>query len=118
MRSYVSNSVYRTKGAHYIYFIAAPDADVVKIGIAGDPKRRFRTIQACSPVRLELVLFVRGTIFDERHLHERFAAHRVHGEWFRYHSDILSLIERLARLTERGARRALRNMQPAERVEA
>nr|WP_144036753.1 GIY-YIG nuclease family protein [Sphingopyxis witflariensis] len=43
-----------------------------------------------------------GTLKDERILHDRFAAHRLHGEWFERHPDILAEVERLSPHTPRG----------------
>jgi hypothetical protein len=64
-----------------VYVIAAPDG-TSKIGIAGDPEKRLRELQTGSPVLLTLVGAMPGGLALERLLHRRWAAHRIHGEWF------------------------------------
>lgn len=75
-----------------VYFIQA-DNGFIKIGVAKNPRARLRTLQAMSPVRLRLVLVLPGIgAKGEAELHERFAEHRSHGEWFCPASEILAYI--------------------------
>lgn len=61
----------------------------VKIGFtAGQVEGRQRQIESSAGVDLELMGSWRGTTGLERSLHERFAEHRVRGEWFTYEGDI------------------------------
>lgn len=78
----------------FIYFIGA-DSGPVKIGYSVNPKVRMRQLQAASPRRLKILAQVIGEPEDERAYHARFAAHRLHGEWFERHPDILAEIDRL-----------------------
>lgn len=68
-----------------IYVIWAEGTDLVKIGYTGgDPWDRLAKLQTGCPHRL--VLFKRaerGTRESEKRWHEKYAAQRVHGEWFR-----------------------------------
>jgi hypothetical protein len=63
-----------------VYFIEA--AGTVKIGTTTRLWARSRQLQASSPVRLAIVAVGVGDAVDEARLHERYAEHRSHGEWF------------------------------------
>ena len=76
-----------------VYFIGCEAA--IKIGKARNVKRRLGEIQALSPVRLQVLATTPGNLRLEKEYHKRFAAHRLHGEWFAPHPDILAEIERL-----------------------
>ncbi|MDH2429332.1 GIY-YIG nuclease family protein [Sphaerisporangium sp. TRM90804] len=69
-----------------IYFIQR--GDLIKIGYSENLARR---VQALHGDRVLLALA--GTRAHESALHELFKEHRVKGEWFRGHPDILSFIE-------------------------
>lgn len=78
----------------WVYFVRA-ETGQVKIGVATCTTRRLRGLQTCSPVRLHLEAQTRGGATLESQYHARFAAHRLHGEWFSPHPDILAEIDRL-----------------------
>lgn len=75
----------------FVYFIA-PEAvfirseeglRVVKIGYTRNhPKARMFQLQTGSPVGLELLAYIDGTIDLERAFHDAFAELRWQGEWF------------------------------------
>lgn len=75
-----------------VYF--ARLGSLIKIGISVDPERRCRNLNA------ELLVSCTGGMDLERKLHERFAAHRVRGEWFHpvaeLEQHIADLIEEIA----------------------
>lgn len=77
-----------------IYFIRASAA--VKIGMAKDAHRRLMVLQTSHPETLTLVATCPGGRVLESEYHARFAEHRLRGEWFAPHPDILAEIERLA----------------------
>jgi hypothetical protein len=77
-----------------IYFIRSPIA--VKIGMAKSAQRRLTVLQTSHPEPLELVATCEGGRALETEYHRRFAAHRLRGEWFSPHPDILAEIERLS----------------------
>jgi hypothetical protein len=77
-----------------VYFITS-SAGPIKIGHAKNPHRRMRDLQLAGPSELTLAAIVEGPVSLERSYHARFAEHRLHGEWFRPHPDILGEIERL-----------------------
>lgn len=77
------------------YFIG-PDEGPIKIGFTiGPVEQRMLALQVGSPVRLSIIASVAGPPKLERAYHRRFAAHRLHGEWFTRHPDILAEIARL-----------------------
>ena len=91
-----------------VYFVS--DGHAIKIGYASNPKARMRAHQTSCPRRLRLMAVARGGMGLERLYHERFAEHRIRGEWFRIHDDILAEVARLrlkrpgpARLSNRAA---------------
>lgn len=65
-----------------IYFIAAPDVGMVKIGKTNNLEQRFATLQNGCPVRLEVALTVQYTDALEHRIHRHLSEHRSHGEWF------------------------------------
>lgn len=76
-----------------VYFIRSPTA--VKIGMAKDANRRLTVLQTSHPEELALVATVPGGRELEAEYHARFAEHRVRGEWFAPHPDLLAHIEAL-----------------------
>jgi hypothetical protein len=79
-----------------VYFIS--DGHAIKIGFASSPKERMRAHQTSCPRRLRLMAVEKGGIGLERLYHERFAAHRIRGEWFHIHDDILAEVARLRKV--------------------
>jgi hypothetical protein len=76
-----------------VYFIQAEDGGPIKIGLAGDPTKRLSELQRTSPQRLRILATEPGSASHERELHERFAEHRLHGEWFAPCPELLALID-------------------------
>jgi len=73
-----------------VYFIQAGESGPVKIGKAGDPIARLKALQTGSAARLNLLAVIDA---DEHALHDRFADHRVAGEWFALVPEIAAMIE-------------------------
>lgn len=78
----------------HVYFIKSASGGI-KIGKANDVPKRLRALQTAHPVRLELLATCSGGRVREQWYHRRFARHRLHGEWFEPHRDILLEIDRL-----------------------
>lgn len=74
-----------------VYFIGA-ETGPIKIGIASNPVSRLRTLQTGHHERLELLATCDGGMTKERAYHDRFAAHRLSGEWFARAPEILAEI--------------------------
>lgn len=77
-----------------IYFVQAATGQI-KIGTALNVETRLAALRSHSPVALDLLFTMPGGYREERAYHTRFSAHRLHGEWFDPHPDILAEIERL-----------------------
>jgi hypothetical protein len=84
-----------TTGAQrYVYFIG--DASIaIKIGIAGSVQARVKMLQVASPIKLSILAARPGNLLMEQAYHSRFSAHRLHGEWFAPHPEILAEIEHI-----------------------
>jgi len=67
-----------------VYFIQSGEDGPIKIGwtSTGNPWGRCAALQTGSPEELEVVGFFVGPQSEERRLHEKFAEHRIRGEWF------------------------------------
>jgi hypothetical protein len=75
----------QTKKADQVYLIQMGEDNVYKIGISNAPGKRLQSLNTSSPFELKLVHhFVAEPAADaEAHLHTRFAAQHLSGEWFR-----------------------------------
>lgn len=77
-----------------VYFLKA--GDFVKIGIASSLRARVKALQTACPHPLETIGVIPvdlSSAYDvERELHEKFAGHRTHGEWFRYSDEIKAFV--------------------------
>jgi hypothetical protein len=78
-----------------IYFIGCDGVARIKIGYSQSEAVRLADLQCGSPVTLSILATVTGTMDNERDYHARFAAHRLHGEWFERCPEIEAEIERL-----------------------
>jgi len=78
-----------------VYFVGAKDGPI-KIGVANNAVNRLKSLQAASPATLSILAQTVGGQPREREYHRQFAAHRLHGEWFERHPDILAEIDRLS----------------------
>lgn len=73
-----------------IYYIACTATQRIKIGYTrGEPEVRLKQLQTGSASDLRLMACHQGTADDERALHERFATHRIRGEWFEVCDPVL-----------------------------
>jgi len=64
----------------------------IKIGWATDVEARRRQLQTSHHETLVVVRIIDGDLTTERWLHERFAEHRLRGEWFAFHDDMLTVV--------------------------
>lgn len=76
-----------------VYFMSCRNA--IKIGYARDPHKRVKEHQVSQPVPVGLMVTTPGGAELEREYHRMFAAHRIRGEWFADHQDILDEVRRL-----------------------
>ena len=73
-----------------VYIIRPAGADQVKIGYSANFAERFRSLQASSPVALEVLRTVPGSREVESWFHGQFADARKHGEWFDFRETMLT----------------------------
>lgn len=79
-----------------IYFIQNEGDKSIKIGYTGgDAQNRKRQLQTNHSSELHLLATCKGSLEYESALQHRFAKHRLRGEWFRPHPDILAFISKL-----------------------
>lgn len=82
--------------ATHVYFIQCVAGGPIKIGTAQDVDNRLKAIQACCPYPLRVLHVIQGASQAvEAKLHKRFAALRLHGEWFDANSELLTYIHKL-----------------------
>jgi Meiotically Up-regulated Gene 113 (MUG113) protein len=79
-------------GQPVVYFVSFDDALVVKIGWAGNLKRRIRTFRTSTVLEPTVHLAIAGDRVLERQLHKRFEADRIRGELFRLSPAIAEFI--------------------------
>jgi len=72
-----------------VYFIRAEPSGPVKIGSAVKPETRLRELQIGNAEPLRLMRSIEGGEPEERWMHHRFQEHRVRGEWFTFHEDMM-----------------------------
>jgi hypothetical protein len=75
-----------------VYFIQIGQSGPIKIGISSNVGQRFTDLSVACPWDLRLLCTKYGTEKDERRLHQRFAADRMRGEWFRPSARLLAFI--------------------------
>jgi len=68
----------------------------VKIGACTNPARRLRMLNTGSPVRLEMVASMPGSIELERRIHKALTAVRERGEWFTHGPLVAAVLEWMA----------------------
>lgn len=90
-----NEAVRRERARRWVYFIQGEAGGPIKIGISRDVERRRNELQRAERQPLKVLATIEGTMKDESALHQRFAAHRLHGEWFSPAADLLTHIANL-----------------------
>lgn len=80
--------------AGWCYFIESAEGRI-KIGYSGSPNSRLAHLRRETPYQLKIAAKVSGGRERECYYHHRFKEHRIEGEWFSCHPDILAEIARL-----------------------
>lgn len=76
-----------------VYFVRIGDDGPVKIGFTREgPAKRIAQLQQSCPWKLRMMGFVAGSKHHERALQERLQKHRMEGEWFAPHREVITLI--------------------------
>ena len=70
--------------------IQAGEGGPIKIGKANDLPKRLAGLQTANPSELRVIGWHPGKTYRfEGRLHTELAAHRIRGEWFHPHPDVL-----------------------------
>lgn len=89
------------QAAHYVYFLTCREVDVIKIGFASvDWRKRIIQNQTGSPVELQVLAVVPGTLQMEQSLHQIFREYRSRNEWFHANPELRALTDYAASLKE------------------
>jgi hypothetical protein len=81
---------------HFVYFVQPIGGGPIKIGCSPTPRGRLTQLMQWSPVPLCILATAPGGFVAEAHIHHRFAADRVRGEWFKPSPNLLDYIRRVA----------------------
>lgn len=84
----------KSSGCNYIYYVAATDNDVVKIGISRNPWSRVKDLQTGSASKFVLLATLKTDERNERAIHKFFESSRLNGEWFNRSAALNSLISK------------------------
>lgn len=79
-------------GDSRVYFAQSDAGGPIKIGHSHSPEARVASLECGSPFPLRILKTIPGGAKAERALHDRFAMHRLRGEWFAPHPDLLAFI--------------------------
>jgi hypothetical protein len=86
-----------------IYFIKDTVTQAIKIGFSTKPAKRLAVLQTANPHKLIILGAVTGGHKDEDIYHDKFAQHRLEGEWFKGEiiEEVLSIIDAHKQVTRR-----------------
>jgi hypothetical protein len=87
----------RKRGQGFVYFALAKEVNRLKIGFSVNPVYRHSDLTRQSPIRIELVGLVEGTIQTEVALHQRFVRQWIMREWFDYSGELREYVESLGK---------------------
>lgn len=73
-----------------VYFIQAGEDGPIKIGTSKNPLARMKSLQSATAETLVLLGTIKGGHQVERKWHNDHKTHRISGEWFHPHSDLLN----------------------------
>ena len=79
----------------YVYFIAQCNKqgnNQVKIGYSKNPKNRLKSLATSSPLPLQLIGMIKGTMEVEKEIHLKFHKDHLQLEWFLLSNEILDFV--------------------------
>ena len=75
-----------------VYFLRAGATNAIKIGLAKDVAKRVALLQPHNHERLSIIRTIETAgRAEECWLHHHYAFLRLRGEWFRFHSSMLTI---------------------------
>lgn len=81
-----------------IYLIADIDKIYCKIGFSKTPLNRLLELQTSSPLTLEILYVVDGTMSSEKQIHAKFIKNHIRGEWFHFDAEIIKYIRKMPQI--------------------
>lgn len=85
---------FRTRDKYWVYFIQWVQGGPIKIGKAKKVSSRVASHQVSSPYELKILAMVEAHNFElEQKILTHFDEHRMRGEWFEPHEDIINFIK-------------------------
>jgi hypothetical protein len=84
-----------------VYFIQRSTNGPIKIGVAGEPRKRLESLQTGSPEPLYLLGTLPGGKTEEAALHQKFGALLIRGEWFEPGDELIGFVAREAKQARR-----------------
>lgn len=76
----------------FVYFVQRGDNGPIKIGVSYDVIARVKTLQTGCAETLTLLRVAEAGAYAEAELHAKLRQHRLSGEWFMPHPDVLECI--------------------------
>ena len=76
-----------------VYFIK--QNDYIKIGYTNNLNKRLNQLQVSSPVKLEVLGIIKGSLEDESNYHKMFSKYHSYGEWFSCNEELITHIDKL-----------------------
>lgn len=90
--------IYDTTVPGHVYFVREGKRGAIKIGWTTNSARRLMHLQIGNPRPLRFIGATIGTVNDEADWHERFAAARLTGEWFKPVPELVAAISALPKV--------------------
>lgn len=98
-----------------IYFIQSASGGPIKIGYSENVRARLKQLQTGAAEQYLLLAYMDGGKSDEEAIHFCLAEHRVRGEWFQPHDDVLEyVLEAVRKCPQEGAAETVPPYEPAE----
>lgn len=105
----------RKKYLRVYFFRPRGMAGPIKIGCSTRPHQRIENFALWSPIPLELIGHVPGSMKDERYIQNCFAHLHLHHEWFDGKPDLLLAVENIL---EKGVQYARDHLKPTGNIRA
>jgi hypothetical protein len=86
------------KKKRFVYAVRHVRTKRIKIGSSLMPITRLSQLQVANSEELELLGVCPGGLQAEEALHRRFARHRVRGEWYKPHKEVLNWVLGMGRV--------------------
>lgn len=91
-KSHYDNPSVNTNRQGEIYAIQEGSDGPIKIGFATTPSHRMVILQSGNSRTLRMLTTVAGTINRERSIQRKLKKHKIRGEWFKPHREVLAEI--------------------------